>query len=155
MNASEEMLDRAERTAGRLRKELEKKEFLLGETLDQLRFEQAEAAEKGKRIEELERDLFTVLDDNTELSNDNKPHCFEPSDDLEPVYATLHFYYNDPDSMRRMRECLDAPNVSGCVREFEEWLRRVIDYDEPTSLEDVRNELFKIFNQCGLSPWEE
>ena len=64
MNASEEMLDRAERTAGRLRKELEKKEFLLGETLDQLRFEQAEAAEKGKRIEELERDLFNILNED-------------------------------------------------------------------------------------------
>jgi len=37
-----------------LRAELEKKEFLLGETLEQLRFEQAEAAEKDKRIEELE-----------------------------------------------------------------------------------------------------
>ena len=41
-----------------LRAELEKKEFLLGETLEQLRFEQAEAAEKGKRIEELEGALI-------------------------------------------------------------------------------------------------
>ena len=37
--------------------DLEKKEFLLGETLEQLRFEQAEVAEKDKRIEDLERAL--------------------------------------------------------------------------------------------------
>ena len=83
------------------------------------------------------------MDGNNKLSNDHI------------VSSTLTFNLDDPEGERRLRECLDAPNVSGCVREFEEWLRRVIDYGESASLEDVRDEFFAIFNRRGLSPWED
>ena len=125
-------------------------------------------SEKDKLIEELEGDLFTVLDDNTELSNDHKPHDFEPPDDLEPVYATLHFYYNDPDSMRRMRECLDAPKWKSAVQEFDRWMRNRIKYNPDSEtdplyiseegivwLEIAREQLNMRLEDYGINIWDD
>ena len=51
------------------------------------------------------------------------PHCngdlTAPEDmDVELVYATLHFYHDDPDSMRRYRECNQAADVKLALWNF-------------------------------------
>ena len=77
-------------------------------------------------------------------------------EDLEPVYATLHFYHDDPESMRRFRECLDAPDVKAAVRDFHEWLRRQSDSENAEyayAIDQVRERLFEVFNDRGLDPW--
>jgi hypothetical protein len=78
-------------------------------------------------------------------------------EDLEPVYATLHFYYNDPDSMGRLQACHDAPKVLQAVEDFERWLREVGDADwETLPIESVRDKLFACFadNDVVVPGWE-
>ena len=76
--------------------------------------------------------------------------------DYEPVYATLHFYYNDPDSMRRMRECLDAPKWKSAVREFDQWIRGLVKYGEVTvNEESIRERFHVIFGEHGIDIWED
>lgn len=88
--------------------------------------------------------------------------------DLEPVYATLHFYYNDPDSMRRMKECLDAPKWKSAVWEFDRWMRNRIKYnpdseDDPlyisddgiTWLQAAREQLCMRLEDHGIDIWDE
>jgi len=76
--------------------------------------------------------------------------------DLEPVYATLHFYYNDPDSMRRMKECLDAPKWKSAVWEFDNWLRSRIKYgDGGVADEVIRAHLHTIFGEYGIDIWDD
>jgi hypothetical protein len=78
-------------------------------------------------------------------------------EDLEPVYATLHFYYNDPDSMGRLQACHDAPKVLQAVEDFERWLREVGDADwETLPIESVRDKLFACFadNAVVVPGWE-
>lgn len=69
-------------------------------------------------------------------------------EDMTPVYATLHFYYDDPDSMRRMRECMDAPKVKAALWSFDQNLRnrwKYGDEDKQTmSIEEVRDLLYCI-----------
>ena len=95
------------------------------------------------------------MDGNNKLSNDHKPHYFEP------VYATLHFYYNDPDSMRRMRECLDAPKWKSAVQEFDQWMRARIKYGaDGTGAggpidEVIRSHLHTIFGEHGIDIWDD
>ena len=70
-----------------LRAELEKKEFLLGETLEQLRFEQAEAAKKGKRIEELHEDNDALI---AQLSP--KAGCFFTDEQIDAAWKQSGYY---------------------------------------------------------------
>jgi len=116
-------------------------------------------------------DVLAVLggdDDHNSQSNDHKPHYYDPLDDLEPVYATLHFYYNDPDSMRRMRECLDAPKWKSAVQEFDQWMRNRLKYnpDSETAplyiseegivwLEIAREQLNMRLEDYGINIWDD
>ena len=79
------------------------------------------------------------------LADDDKP---------SPVYATLHFYYNDPDSMRRFRECNQAADVKLAIWEFDQKLRtrwRYGEEDQQTMLvKDVRSMMWAIFEDCGI-----
>jgi len=103
------------------------------------------------------------MSDHNSQSNDNKPHDpardwydFEPPDDIEPVYATLHFYHNDPDSMRRMRECLDAPKWKSAVQEFDQWLRNEIKHHEAgEDAQTIRDYLHVLFNEHGIDIWDD
>ena len=84
----------------------------------------------------------------------------ELPEDLEPVYATFHFYYNDPESMRRMRECIDAPKVQAALYEYAGWLRNKIKYggddDGDPMLTEAWNKLFACFtdNDVIVPGWE-
>jgi len=77
----------------------------------------------------------------------------------EPVYATLHFYHDDPDSMRRLRECLDAPNVKSALWDFDQELRRRWKYGEESdqlmTVEQVRGLLCKTLAENGINLWED
>jgi len=91
-----------------------------------------------------------TMSDHNSQSNDHKPH------DIEPVYATLHFYYNDTDSMRRMRECLDAPKWKSAVQEFDQWIRGLVKYGEVTvNEESIRERFHTIFGEHGIDIWED
>ena len=74
-------------------------------------------------------------------------------------WSTITFNLDDPEGERRLRECLDAPKVKAAVREYEGFLAGVIKRaeSEPTRLcfQSARDQLFAIFNDCGLSPWGE
>ena len=77
--------------------------------------------------------------------------------DLSPVYATLHFYYDDPDSMKRMQVCLEAQDVLCAIEDFERWLRNTIDSGwREVPLESVRDRLFSCFLDNGVTipGWE-
>ena len=121
--------------------------------------------EDCKLLESLHRDVVSLLGIGTNHercttpdSSDQEIESDQFPDDYEPVYATFHFYHNDPDSMQRMRECLDAPRVKAAVRELEEWLKRQSDSENPEyayAIDMAREKLFDIFNARGLDPWCE
>ena len=103
--------------------------------------------------------------DNT-ASSTRCPHCngdlTAPEDmDMEPVYATLHFYHDDPDSMRRYRECNQAGEVRDAVGEYAQWLHAKVKYggdeDGHSQLTEAWNEWFAVFRGRGLPVpgWEE
>ena len=78
--------------------------------------------------------------------------------DYEPVYCTLHFYYDDPDSMRRLDECMRAPDVRAVLFAFDQWLRNEIKYmerEDEETLEDVRSRLYEICNDYQIDPMGE
>ena len=79
-------------------------------------------------------------------------------DETEPVYASLHFYYNDPDSMRRFMECMSAPDMKEVLFQFSQWLRGQIRYaergDEDTLVE-VYDKFWNYCESCNVDPWEE
>ena len=118
--------------------------------------------EDCKLLESLHRDVVSLLGIGTNHercttpdSSDQEIESDQFPDDYEPVYATFHFYHNDPDSMQRMRECLDAPRVKAAVRELEEWLKRQSDSENPEyayAIDMAREKLFDIFNARGLDP---
>ena len=80
--------------------------------------------------------------------------------DMDPVYATLHFYYNDPDSMFRYKQCMQAPNVYSAVYDYVEWLHNKTkhcgDEDNKQQLEEAWNKLFEYFSDLGVDVpgWE-
>ena len=82
-------------------------------------------------------------------SNDDKP------DDCEPVYATLHFYYSDPDSMRRYNLCNKAEDLKGILFEYDQWLRAEIKYHEKEELQPARDGFWEICNAYEVDPWED
>ena len=78
----------------------------------------------------------------------------------EPVYATLHFYYGDDDSMRRFRLCNEAEDVRLAIWVFNQWLWDEIKYEDDDSvrreiLEEVRTQLLNVFEERGLDIHEE
>ena len=76
-------------------------------------------------------------------------------DDTEPVYATLHFYYNDQESMRRFRKIQRVDDFSGVLFEFDQWLRYQIKYAEYDEYQPVRDEFWKFCEHYGVDPWED
>ena len=117
--------------------------------------------------------------DHAELSHDPAKdwYDFEPPNealDYEPVYATLHFYYNDPDSMRRFRLCNQAEDLKLVLWGLDRWLRCETKYgitDEfmrsvmrtndterevaEDALVAVRKELHRICNDYGIDLTED
>ena len=101
------------------------------------------------------------MDGNNKLSNDHKPH------DIEPVYATLHFYHNDPDSMRRFRLCNQAEGMKLVLWELDQWLRNKIKYNDAdlperqvseeglVLLQIVRDQLNDQCEDYGIDIWDD
>ena len=93
------------------------------------------------------------MGDNNEMSIDNIP-------DLTPAYAILHFDLEALEGERRLRECLDAPNVLRAVRDFERWWRSAAETnsmkEKRETLETARDVLFACFadNDVTVPGWE-
>lgn len=78
--------------------------------------------------------------------------------DDQPVYATLYFYYDNPDSMRRLDECMRAPDVRSVLYRFDNWLRDQIKYmdrEDEDTLQDVRDRLYEICSEYQIDPLGE
>ena len=82
------------------------------------------------------------------------PGLSSDDDAMSPVYATLHFYYDDPDSMRRFRECNQAADVKCAIRQFDQWLRDQVkhyDREDVETLQEVRDQLWRAFGEYGVN----
>jgi hypothetical protein len=96
---------------------------------------------------------------DNELSSTRCPHCngdlTAPEDmDMELVYATLHFYYDDPDSMRRFRECNQAADVKSALWKYDRWLRDQLKYherDDWEGLQVARDRLWIALGEHGVN----
>ena len=69
--------------------------------------------------------------------------------------ASMHFYFDDIESMRRYRKINKTDDVYGALREFEEWLRGKIKYGEMDEYQPVRDVFWNICTDYGIDPWEE
>ena len=81
--------------------------------------------------------------------------------------AALTFNLDDPEGERRLRECLDAPKWKSALREFDQWLRNRIKYNDADLperqvpdegiewLQFARDELWKRSAVNGIEIWEE
>ena len=79
-------------------------------------------------------------------------------DDTEPVYATLHFYFDDPYSMFRFKMCNQAQSVRNVLFDFDEWLRSQVKYaerEDSDTLQEVRDKLWELFDDEGIDLWED
>ena len=78
-----------------------------------------------------------------------------PPDDMEPVYATLHFYYDNPESMRRFRACNQAEDVRSAIREYDNELRRRWKYGDRgvqmMTVEQARGLLWASLKRYGVN----
>ena len=109
-------------------------------------------------------DCETPPGDNCTLSNDNAqlstrcPHCnadlTAPEDmDVELVYATLHFYHGNPESMRRFREVNQAADVKAVLCEYDRWLRDQLKYhkrDDAEGLRVARDRLWMVLGEWSV-----
>ena len=87
------------------------------------------------------------------------------NDDIDADYGcagsvvTWQFYVDDPDGERRLRECLDAPNVKSALWDFDQELRRRWKYgeegDQLMTVEQVRGLLCKTLAENGINLWED
>ena len=71
-----------------------------------------------------------------------------------PVYAILHFDLEEPEGERRLRECLDAPNVKSALRELDQWLRGQIkhtDREDVDTLQEARDRLWVALGDHGVN----
>ena len=101
--------------------------------------------------------------DNQREMDNNTQHAAKDWYDFVPpapsTTATLAFNLDDPDGLRRLVECLDAPKWKYAVWEYERFLRGVIDVtDEKLTemcFESARDKLFDIFREHGIDIWEE
>ena len=94
------------------------------------------------------------MTDNNSTPIDHKTLSEE---DLEPVYASLHFYYNDPDSMERFELCNNAHRYYSAIDEYARWLRsQVKHYDNPPIICKAWDKLFECFgnNDVIVPGWE-
>ena len=131
--------------------------------------------EAADKIEELEGRTEELKKDYDKLLKDGRPEdlgCQRATDDvfdcedhhnlsglargvdfedidISPVYATLHFYYDDPDSMERFKQCNEARDVLLAVGDFERWLKDSRDW-EGVTLCSVRDKLFQFFDDYGV-----
>ena len=99
------------------------------------------------------------MDDNKRGSIDNIPES-------TPAYAILHFDLEDEEGERRLRECLDAPNVLRAVEDFEREIHEILKYSKGpevwgkingyAALDRVRDMLFECFaaNNVIVPGWE-
>jgi hypothetical protein len=79
-----------------------------------------------------------------------------PDEDLDPVYATIHFYYNDPDSMARFRRVMKVEQIYFALQSFDNWMRGQIKHcDEPPNAFEIREEFHKFLDHRGIDIWEE
>ena len=82
--------------------------------------------------------------------------------------ANLTFNLDYPEGERRLRECLDAPNVKSAVREFDQWMRNRIKYNPDSEadplyisedgiawLETAREQLNMRLKDYGIDIWED
>lgn len=67
-----------------------------------------------------------------------------------PVYATLHFYYGDPDSMRRYRLCNNAEYMMIALYELDRWLRNEIKYNDKEELSAARDQLMDLCDEYEI-----
>ena len=98
--------------------------------------------------------------------SDNKTTSNDHYDDMELVYASLHFYYNDSDSMSRFQQCMDAPRVLRAVEDFERKIHEILKYAKDpdvwgeingyAGLDRARDMLFECFadNNVRVPGWE-
>ena len=76
--------------------------------------------------------------------------------DYVTTYVTWRFNVEDPEGMRRMRECLDAPKWKSAVREFDQWIRGLVKYGEVTvNEESIRERFHTIFSEHGIDIWDD
>jgi len=71
--------------------------------------------------------------------------------------VTWTFYIDEPEGERKLRQCLDAPDVLLAVRDFERWLQNSIDSGwREVPLESVRDRLFSCFldNDVTVPGWK-
>lgn len=97
------------------------------------------------------------MSDDKSQSNDH--NMLSEEEHMEPVYATLHFYYDDPDSMERFQHCIEADKVRFAIQSYANWLRNKIkyeySYDDP-KLTEAWHKLFDCFNEWDIKVpgWE-
>ena len=69
--------------------------------------------------------------------------------------VTWKFNIEQPEGIRRLRECLDAPDVKGALSEFDNELRRRWKYGEEAAqmmtVEQVRGLLWNTLNRWGVN----
>ena len=73
----------------------------------------------------------------------------------EQVYATLYFYADDPDSMRRFRLCNKAEDVMIVLFSLDQWLRHEIKYNDREELQVARDKLWGLCNEYEVDPLED
>ena len=128
----------------------------------------AKLSEQRQRIEELDEKLAIARgaldvrraqdeltdDDNKSLPNDHS----ELSEDRHTRSdIDFHFYYDDPDSMNRLDECMKASDFKSVLFQFDQWLRNEIKYgarvDEET-LQETRDKFWIICGEYDVDPYE-
>lgn len=75
--------------------------------------------------------------------------------DMEPVYVTLHFYYNDSDSMRRYKLVNKAQDMSTILFDLDQWLRSKIKYEDMDELQPARDKLWEFAGYFDYDIWED
>ena len=70
---------------------------------------------------------------------------------------TFHFYYDDPDSMRRLDECMKASDFKSVLFQLDQWLRNQIKYvdRDHTVLQEIRDRFWEICETYSIDPYEE
>ena len=88
------------------------------------------------------------MGDYISLSND------DISNDYEPVYATLHFYYDDPESMRRFKLCNQAGDMALAIWSLDNDLRNKWKHgkasDQMMTIVQVRAMLWDNLDSYGI-----
>ena len=103
------------------------------------------------------------MDDPTDYCATETPHVdgeVSSRDDCEVPElgpspdVSLHFYYDNPSSMRRYRECNQAADVKLALWEFDQELRRRYKYGEEGEqmmlVDQVRGMLWKMLHDHGI-----